>query len=141
MSIFKKYGYAWVTLGFFLISITGHLFFGAWAYLDEHGAGMGWLNGFLVEWARDTFENWQSEFLQLLWQVGGLAFLLYLNSPQSKEGAERLEHKVDWIMETTGAIYAKAGLSANYYIGNEAVLEIDSKNGRERHNDNRSVQG
>lgn len=27
---------------------------------------------------------WQSEFLQLLWQIGGLAFLLYGGSPQSK---------------------------------------------------------
>lgn len=26
---------------------------------------------------RDTFENWQSEFLQLLWQVAGLAILLH----------------------------------------------------------------
>ena len=40
---------------------------------------------------RDTLENWQSEFLQLMWQVGGLAFLLYVGSPQSKEGDERVE--------------------------------------------------
>jgi hypothetical protein len=47
---------------------------------------------------RDTFENWQSEFLQLLWQVGGLAYFLYLGSPQSKEGNERLEAKIDAIL-------------------------------------------
>jgi hypothetical protein len=43
-------------------------------------------------------ENWQSEFLQLLWQVGGLAFLLYVGSPQSKEGDDRMEAKLDEIL-------------------------------------------
>jgi hypothetical protein len=38
-------------------------------------------------------ENWQSEFLQLMWQVGGLSFLLYVGSPQSKESEQRLEKK------------------------------------------------
>jgi hypothetical protein len=44
-------------------------------------------------------ENWQSEFLQLMWQVGGLAFLLYVGSPQSKEGQQRLEKKLDAILQ------------------------------------------
>jgi hypothetical protein len=35
---------------------------------------------------RDTLENWQSEFLQLIWQVAGLAILLHVGSPQSKRG-------------------------------------------------------
>ena len=26
---------------------------------------------YLIHTMRDTLENWQSEFLQLLWQVGG----------------------------------------------------------------------
>ena len=49
---------------------------------------------------RDTLENWQSEFLQLLWQVGGLAFLLFVGSPQSKEGTDRMEAKLDAILRT-----------------------------------------
>jgi hypothetical protein len=44
-------------------------------------------------------ENWQSEFLQLMWQVGGLAFLLYVGSPQSKEGQQRSEKKLDAILK------------------------------------------
>ncbi|WP_345890890.1 DUF6766 family protein [Devosia oryzisoli] len=53
------------------------------------------LGPYLMEMGRDTLENWQSEFLQLLWQVGGLAYLFYLRSPQSKEGADRVEAKLD----------------------------------------------
>ena len=47
---------------------------------------------------RDTFENWQSEFLQLIWQVVGLTWLLYIGSPQSKEEDDRLEAKLDAIL-------------------------------------------
>jgi hypothetical protein len=53
---------------------------------------------YIVETTRDTLENWQSEFLQLLWQVGGLALLLYVGSPQSREGDERKEAKLDAIL-------------------------------------------
>lgn len=42
---------------------------------------------------RDTMENWQSEFLQLIWQVAGLSILWYVGSPQSKEGDERKRRK------------------------------------------------
>jgi hypothetical protein len=48
---------------------------------------------------RDTLENWQSEFLQLLWQVAGLTILLHIGSPQSKEGDERKEAKLDAILQ------------------------------------------
>jgi len=47
---------------------------------------------------RDTMENWQSEFLQLIWQVAGLSLLWYCGSPQSKEGDDRREEKLDFII-------------------------------------------
>jgi hypothetical protein len=53
------------------------------------------MSGFLNEWSRDVFENWQSEFLQLLWQVVGLAYFLYIGSPSSKENDDRMEAKID----------------------------------------------
>ncbi|HEX2065982.1 MAG TPA: DUF6766 family protein [Candidatus Thermoplasmatota archaeon] len=45
------------------------------------------------------FENWQSEFLRLLWQVFGLSVLWAVGSPQSKEGDERKEAKIDLLMD------------------------------------------
>jgi hypothetical protein len=99
-----RYGYAWVTLGFFIISIIGHWLFGWLAYVGEqasHGQPVE-ASDYVVRMLRETFENWQSEFLQLLWQVGGLAVLLHLGSPQSKEGADRLEEKVDALLRLTG---------------------------------------
>lgn len=52
--------------------------------------------------ARDTFENWQSEFLQLLWQVVGLAYFLYVGSPSSKENDDRMEAKIDELLKAAG---------------------------------------
>ncbi|MDB5542189.1 MAG: hypothetical protein JWQ89_3916 [Devosia sp.] len=100
MSLFKKYGFAWVTLGFLVISLIGHWVFGWFAYVDEqmtHGAPIH-VSGYVVELLRQTFENWQSEFLQLLWQVVGLTLLPYVGSPQSKESEDRSEAKPDAIL-------------------------------------------
>ena len=96
-----KYSYLWITLSFFLFSLLGHWFFAWQAYVEEnlqfnHPIEV---KQFVIETSRDTFENWQSEFLQLVWQVGGLAFLLYVGSPQSKEGDERKEEKLDLILK------------------------------------------
>ena len=96
----KRYAYLWITLTFFLVSIGLHWTFGWYAYVDEameHGQSPE-LSGWLVEMSRDTFENWQSEFLQLIWQVVGLAYFLYVGSPSSKENDDRMEAKIDALL-------------------------------------------
>jgi hypothetical protein len=65
---------------------------------------------------RDTMENWQSEFLQLIWQVAGLSFLWYVGSLQSKEGDERKEEKMDLIIKML-----------NKQNGNAIIKELDTK--------------
>lgn len=100
MSIWKKKGYLWVTLFLFLSCLALHWYFGWHAYVNEQQS----LNqsveikDFVTEAMRDTMENWQSEFLQLIWQVAGLSFLLFVGSPESKEGDERVEEKLDFII-------------------------------------------
>jgi hypothetical protein len=113
MSILKKYGFAWVTLGFLAISLVGHWLFGWFAYVDEQQA-LGQsveTGGYLVEMLRDTFENWQSEFLQLLWQVVGLTILLYIGSPQSKESEDRTEEMLKEIIRKVDPKGAEATLA------------------------------
>jgi len=100
----KKYAYAWITLAFFTVSIALHWGFGWLAYVDDqtsHGQAVQ-LSPYLVEMGRDTFENWQSEFLQLLWQVVGLAYFLYVGSPSSKENDNRMEAKIDALIALVG---------------------------------------
>jgi hypothetical protein len=107
-----KYSYAWLTLAFFAISLALHWYFGWEAFVDEaqtHGEAPQ-VAEYLNQMGRDTFENWQSEFLQLLWQVVGLAYFLYLGSPSSKESGDRLEAKIDAL------IRLKAGDEADRII-------------------------
>jgi hypothetical protein len=96
----KKYSFLWVTGAIFVITLIGHWWFGWYAYVSEatdHGQAPQ-VRDFLVEIGRDTLENWQSEFLQLCWQVAGLSFLYYAGSPQSRGDDERMEAKIDALL-------------------------------------------
>jgi hypothetical protein len=105
----SKRGYLWVTLILFIITITAHWIF-AWSayYQDqvEHNQPID-IGNYLNATLRDTMENWQSEFLQLIWQVAGLSFLWYVGSPQSKEGNDRQEEKLDLIIRKIDPSNAK----------------------------------
>ena len=112
----KGYAYAWLTLGFFLVSFGLHWWFGWYAFQNEaaeHGQSPQ-VREYLIEMSRDTFENWQSEFLQLLWQVVGLAYFLYLGSPTSHENDDRLEAKVDALLHFHGK------------KGKEIIVDLDN---------------
>lgn len=114
----KKYAYAWLTGLFFFVSIVGHWLFGWFAFVDEQEALRQpvTVGPYLAEMARDTFENWQSEFLQLIWQVVGLAYFLYVGSPSSKENDDRTEAKLDAL------IRLQAGESAE-----SIIADIDAR--------------
>lgn len=115
----KRYGYAWITLGFFLVSLGLHWYFGWEAFVEDatqHGQTPQ-TAGYIHEMLRDTFENWQSEFLQLLWQVVGLAYFLYIGSPASKENDDRVEAKVDALIR----------LQAGVDRGQAIISELDER--------------
>lgn len=78
-------------------------------------------SGYMNETLRDTFENWQSEFLQLIWQVAGLSILWYVGSPQSKEEHDRTEEKIDFIIKKLEPENAKTLLE----VGTESTRKSD----------------
>jgi len=115
-TIWGRYAYGWLTLLFFAVSFGLHWYFGWRAFVDEartHGEAAE-VSQYLTQMSRDTFENWQSEFLQLLWQVVGLAYFLYLGSPTSKENDDRVEAKIDFLIQHTAG-------------GKKALAEIDKE--------------
>lgn len=99
-SIWWKKSYLWLTMVFFLASFVLHWLFGWKAFVNEETeqGHTPEVKVYLTEMTRDTMENWQSEFLQLMWQVCGLALFLYIGSPSSKEGDDRKEEKIDYIL-------------------------------------------
>ena len=83
------------------MSISLHWIYAWYSYVQEqteHNQPIQF-DGYFNETLRDTMENWQSEFLQLMWQVAGLSILWYIGSSQSKEADDRLEEKIDLLIQ------------------------------------------
>lgn len=100
----KAYSFGIVTAALFLLSWIGQFVFQLITVQQdaaEHGQAFEWA-GFFPQFFASTLENWQSEFLQLLWQAAGLTFLFFWGSSQSKESDERLEAKVDALLKERG---------------------------------------
>ena len=60
--------------------------------------------GYVWPWLQATMENWTSEYLQLFSFVTLTAYLIHRGSPESKDGDERLERKVDEIRQQLEAL-------------------------------------
>jgi hypothetical protein len=100
----KAYSFGIVTAALFLLSWVGQFVFQLIEVRNdaaEHGQVFEWVE-FFPQFFASTLENWQSEFLQLLWQAAGLTFLFFWGSSQSKESDERLEAKVDALLKERG---------------------------------------
>ncbi len=54
-------------------------------------------DGYVWRWAEATFENWQSEFLQLFTFVVLTTFLIHRQSHESKDSDEEMQAKLDRI--------------------------------------------
>jgi hypothetical protein len=100
----KAYSFGLVTGALFLFSWAGQFVFQAITVSNdaqEHGQAFSW-GDFFPQFLSSTFENWQSEFLQLVWQAAGLALFYFWGSSQSKESDERVEAKLDRLLKEQG---------------------------------------
>ena len=91
-------------LALFLTSWIGQLFVGWQLYVEEesdHGERATYGAYAWDFWTR-TLENWQSEFLQLGSFVIAAAYFVYKGSAESPDGDERLEAKLDALLEKNG---------------------------------------
>jgi hypothetical protein len=48
-------------------------------------------------WLASTMENWASEFLQLAAMVVLTTYLIHKNSPQSRDGSDKMQQSIDHI--------------------------------------------
>ncbi|HEX6139027.1 MAG TPA: DUF6766 family protein [Candidatus Limnocylindria bacterium] len=56
-------------------------------------------SGYFWPWMQSTFENWQSEFLQLFTMVVLVSFLIHRGSQQSKDSDEELKAMLEDVEE------------------------------------------
>jgi hypothetical protein len=97
-----------VLFSLFFVSLIGHFYF---QYLDElnhaleHGRSRPevWSSEFLSAFLSAMFENWQSEFLQLVSFVVLATYFIHRGSPQSRDGDDQLKADIEAIKEKLGA--------------------------------------
>jgi len=99
-SVLRDYSLAWVLLALFVSAWVAQ-FYGGWmafaAEAREHGEAAAMLgrDGYIWQFSSATFENWQSEFLQLLAFVVLTSFLVFHGSPESKDSDEEMKAAIE----------------------------------------------
>ncbi len=127
--IVRDYGLGLVLFAFFAVSWVAQTWFGWQEFVAEqreHGqaAQLYGPEGYVWSWARTTFENWQSEFLQLLAMVALTSFLIFKGSPESKDSDEemqaaldRIERRLDALASTHDSSNGNAAAGHRFPVG------------------------
>jgi hypothetical protein len=105
--LWRDYSLTIVVWALFLISFVLHAAFGWWQYAADQAANgqkatvFGW-DGFVVYFGEWTFQNWQSEFLEVLVLITATVYFIHKGSPESRDGddemmatLERIEKRLD----------------------------------------------
>ena len=100
----RSLGIVFVTI--FVLTWIGQLFVEWLDFVNQQSAhgvtATFWSQAFWVAFGQSTLENWQSEFLQLSAFTIACAYFVYKGSSESPDGAERLEAKLDALLESYG---------------------------------------
>jgi hypothetical protein len=112
-----RYGLGWVLLALFLASWvvqtwTGWIEFKAEQHSQGQAAQVFGPDGYVWAWSAATFENWQSEFLQLLTMVALTSVLIFTGSPESKDSDEEMQEALRRIEERLAALDRAAATGA-----------------------------
>lgn len=95
-TIAKNYGLGFVLLALFLISWAAQGMFQWQEFVSnaqQHNQPVQ-VSEFTNEFLAATFENWQSEFLQLFAMVTLTSFLIFKGSAESRDSEDRIEKKI-----------------------------------------------
>ena len=111
---FRDYGLGIVLAGMFLVSwvlqsLTGWVEFAAEQEAHGQAATLFGGSGYFWPWMQATFENWQSEFLQLFTMAVLTAFLIHRGSTESKDSEEEIMLQLSAIREDLADLKAEAG--------------------------------
>ncbi|TDE16023.1 DUF6766 family protein [Jiangella asiatica] len=123
MRHFRRWGAVYILILLFLGSWMGHFFTQLAEFRSEqqdHDQPFVW-SDYLASFFASTFENWQSEWLQLIFQAVLLLAAKHLLFQADAEDLERIERKIDNIHERVGA--GAVGPEQ----GDEAAIEPEPK--------------
>jgi len=105
-SLFREFGLSFALITLFFVSWIGQLITQWQQFTDEQRAqgGAAKIGDFLAEFGQSTFENWQSEFLQLFAFISLSALYIHRGSAESKDGTEKLEASLRRIETQLGTL-------------------------------------
>lgn len=104
MAHLRRWGAVYVLVVLFVGSWIGQFFAQLTEFTNEqaeHGAAFTWTQFWPAFWS-STFENWQSEWIQLIFQAILLLGAKHLLFQADAEDLERIERKVDRIEAAVG---------------------------------------
>ncbi len=105
-SVWREFGLSFALIALFFASWIGQTITQWQQFTDEqHAQGLPVKIGdFLAAFGQATFENWQSEFLQLFAFISLSALYIHKGSSESKDGTEKLEASLRRIEERLGTL-------------------------------------
>jgi hypothetical protein len=110
----RDYGLSLVLGALFVASMALHVLFGWWDYSAEqaqHGsAAQLWgPDGYLVSFGEWTFQNWQSEFLVVLFMILATVSLIHKGSHESRDGEDEMRARIARIDRRIAALEERRG--------------------------------
>jgi succinate dehydrogenase hydrophobic anchor subunit len=110
--LWRDYNLSIVVGLMFVASFVLHIIFGWWQYMaDQTSQGQTptlWgPNGYVVYFGEWTFQNWQSEFLEVLLLIVLTSFLIHKGSGESKDGQDKMQASIDRIEKKLESLEAK----------------------------------
>jgi hypothetical protein len=111
--MWRDYSLTIVVLVLFLASFVLHAIFGWWQYVADqaqHGGEVSFWggDGYVVYFGEWTFQNWQSEFLEVLVLIVATAYFIHKGSHESKDSDEEMQATLTRIEEKLEALEAAA---------------------------------
>src|SRR5215207_8839055 len=94
--LWRDYNLSIVVFAMFAVSFVLHGIFGWWQYVADQAANdapasfWGW-DGYVIYFGEWTFQNWQSEFLEVFVLIVLTAVLIHKGSHESKDGEEEMK--------------------------------------------------
>jgi hypothetical protein len=107
--LWRDYGLSIFVLALFLGSFVLHAIFGWLQYAADQKshndeATLWGDSGYVVYFGEWTFQNWQSEFLEVLVLIVATSYLIHKGSPESKDGDDEMKAMLQRIEERLDAM-------------------------------------
>jgi hypothetical protein len=113
-AFFRDYGLSVTLAVFFILSwlvqtVAGWVEFVAEQQAHGQAAEAFGPEGYAWQWLQATFENWQSEFLQLFTFVVLTTFLIHRKSHESRDSQEKMANQIEEILHKVEALEERRG--------------------------------